>query len=550
MDALQAGAGGDASTTYSHIPLLYIVGEGEGVAPAAAAPTVALWLETLLFCEWDLTEPGVVRATQLLPPLPPPGGATSAAAPAAAAAVMGRITAGGTLSQAVESYTLFSGRPPPSPTWVEEGAIVGLEGGTAAVLGALGAIDAAVPGAPLAGVWLQDWCGARDSSGSAQMPFYGVYWSWAVNETQYPGWHTVLLPALASRRPTPARVLVYVNPMLMAGALREEALAGGHLVRVQGSGELFDYDGRGTALVNAADPAAAAWLAGVLQRNVLSEGGANASGWMADFGEGLPPTALGASPGAHGGYPGAWAAINAAAVAAAGKVGEAAFFMRSASPRSPGLASAFWLGDQLVSWDASDGLQSAITALVTSSLHGGGIAHTDIGGYTAVALHPPLVKSSIAIGRSKELFMRWAECAAFTFMFRTHQGNLPSANWQLTSDGETTRHFFDMARVFVGLAGYRAAVRANATARGTPPFLPTAARFAGAPWGLVGQFLLGEDLLVAPVVAPGAVSVRVWLPRGTRWRHALNASLVLAGEGAAVEVPAPIGMPCALWLIG
>jgi alpha-glucosidase len=516
MDALQRGAGGDFSTTYSHIPLLYI---------AAEAATTAVWLETLDFCEWDLREPGVARVTQL------------------GRAAAGRVAAARTLGAAVESYTAFSGRPPPSPAWMETGAIVGLEGGTAAVLRALAAIDAAAPGAPLAGVWLQDWCGARDNTGFTQMPFYGVYWNWMVNETQYPGWHAVLLPALAARG---ARVLVYVNPMLMAGPLREEALAKGFLVRLQGGG-LFDFDGHGTALVNVGDSAAAAWLAGVLQRNVL--GDANASGWMADFGEGYPPDGAGGSPSAHGEFPGAWAAVNAAAVAAAGKGEEAVFFMRSASPRSPGLASAFWLGDQLVSWDAFDGLASAVTALLTSSLHGGGIAHADIGGYTTVVLRPPAVASNVTVARGKELFMRWAECAAFTFMFRTHPGNLPSANWQLTSDGETIRHFFGMARVYAGLKNYRSRVRANATARGTPPFLATAARFAGAPWALTGQFFLGEELLVAPVLTPGAASVSVWLPSGTRWRHALNASIVLAGEGATVEVPAPLGAPCALWLI-
>ena len=514
MDSLQAGSGGDFSTTYSHIPLLYI---------AAEAVATALWLETLDFCEWDLREAGRVRVTQL------------------GRAAAGRVTAAPTLSGAAESYSAFSGRPPPSPAWVEGGAIVGAEGGTAAVLRVLAAIDAAAPTAALAGVWLQDWCGARDNTARAQMPFYGVYWSWAVNETQYPGWHATLLPALAARG---ARVLVYVNPMLMPGPLRAEALAHGFLVRLH-SGELFDYDGQGTALVNVGDPAAAAWLAGVLQRNVLGEGGANASGWMADFGEGFPPAAAGALPSAHGLFPAAWAGVNAAAVAGAGRAGEAAFFMRSASPRSPGLATAFWLGDQLVSWDAFDGLASAVPALLSSSLHGGGITHTDIGGYTGVQLAPPL--ANITLYRSKELFMRWAELAAFTFMFRTHLGTMPSRNWQLTDDAETIQHFFAMANVFAGLGGYRARVRANATGRGTPPFHATAELFAGAPWGLVSQFLLGEELLVAPVLAPGAGSVQVWLPAGTAWRHALNASVVVQGEGGFVGVEAPIGLPCALW---
>ena len=53
-----------------------------------------------------------------------------------------------------------------------------------------------------------------------------------------------------------------------------------------------------------------------------------------------------------------------------------------------------------------------------------------------------------------------------------------------------------------------------------------------------------------PVLHAGAVSVSVWLPAGTRWRHALNySSAELVGAGASVDVYAPIGTPCALWRV-
>jgi alpha-glucosidase (family GH31 glycosyl hydrolase) len=39
-----------------------------------------------------------------------------------------------------------------------------------------------------------------------------------------------------------------------------------------------------------------------------------------------------------------------------------------------------WLGDQLVSWDAHDGLKSALLGMVQGGLSGLSMSHSDIGG--------------------------------------------------------------------------------------------------------------------------------------------------------------------------
>ena len=62
------------------------------------------------------------------------------------------------------------------------------------------------------------------------------------------------------------------------------------------------------------------------------------------------------------------------------------------------------------------------------------------------------------------------------------------------------------------------------------------------------SFLLGPALLVAPVTDANATSVRVWLPAGTQWRH-FSTNQSVAGSGGEVELAAPIGQPCALWLV-
>ena len=53
------------------------------------------------------------------------------------------------------------------------------------------------------------------------------------------------------------------------------------------------------------------------------------------------------------------------------------------------------------------------------------------------------------------------------------------------------------------------------------------------------SYLLGSELLVAPVVEPGAAERRLWLPRGS-WVHLWTGE---AFDGGAVTVPAPLGQP-------
>ena len=60
------------------------------------------------------------------------------------------------------------------------------------------------------------------------------------------------------------------------------------------------------------------------------------------------------------------------------------YFMRSASNLSPGLSRLFWLGDQLVTWDHYDGLQTAIIGMLSSGLSGFSLMHSDTGGYTTL----------------------------------------------------------------------------------------------------------------------------------------------------------------------
>lgn len=70
--------------------------------------------------------------------------------------------------------------------------------------------------------------------------------------------------------------------------------------------------------------------------------------------------------------------------------------------------------------------------------------------------------------RTKELFLRWCELAAFTMMYRSHLGTLPDEDWQFNSDKETMLHFFNMTVVFQSWGFYRSALMEEAHKLGWP----------------------------------------------------------------------------------
>lgn len=511
MAELRAGAGGAWHTTYAGVPH-YITSRLR-----------SLFLTTYEYAVFDMRRADRVQVQLFAPEL------------------SGRILAGGSPAELIAEYTAYAGRMRPLPPWVHAGAIVGLQGGTERVRTILAKLEAS--GTPIAALWLQDWVGPRATSFGSQL-----WWNWELDERHYADWER-LRDELAARG---IRLLTYVNPFLTDACdkpdcrrnLFREAAARGFLVR-DSHGE--PYQTRITdfsaALVDLTNPAARAWLKDVLVEQVI---GAGASGWMADFGEGLPYDAVLASGEAaaryHNRYPEAWAALNREAIEASG-CDDLVFFMRSGYTRSPRDATLFWLGDQLVTWDAHDGIKTAVIGLLSSGISGFSLNHSDTGGYTTIT-HP------LRYHRSKELLLRWIELNAFTAVFRTHEGNRPASNAQVYSDDETVAHFSRFARVYRAWGFYRRRLVREAAATGLPvvrhPFIhypddPNVYRLS------YQQFMVGEALMVAPILDPGRNTARVYLPAG-EWVHLWSGAAYGAPDrGVFVSIPAPLGRPAVFY---
>jgi alpha-glucosidase len=207
------------------------------------------------------------------------------------------------------------------------------------------------------------------------------------------------------------------------------------------------------------------------------------------------------------------------------------FFMRAGFTGSQKWCPLMWAGDQNVDWSEDDGLGSVIPAALSLAMCGHGLHHSDIGGYTTL----------YGMKRTKELFLRWAEFAAFTPMMRSHEGNRPKDNWQFDSDDATLDALASLGRVFVALKAYRKAVVDECAKAGVPALRPLFLHYEKDPacWSMKDQYLFGADLLVAPVVFEGAVSRMVHFP-DDGWVHLWTGDTYDAGSHL---VHAPLGMP-------
>jgi alpha-glucosidase len=512
----QADAGGSPYTSYASVPH-YITSEMRSLS-----------LENYEYSSFDLREEERAQIEVF------------------SSRMVGQILYGKSPAELVERYTELSGRMRPLPEWILGGAVVGMQGGTQKVLEISERLEAL--NTPVAAFWLQDWVGQRETSFGTQL-----WWNWELDEDHYPDWNS-LRERLEKRG---VRLMTYVSPFLaddvadkenLRRNLYAEAEKNGYLVKNrEGEPYRIKITDFSAALVDLTNPEALVWFKDIIGDELVGNG---ASGWMADFGEGLPYDAVlssGADPKSyHNRYAEEWAEINREAIREADREDDIVFFNRSGFTRSPEYSTLFWLGDQLVDWDEHDGIKSAVTGLLSGGLSGYAFEHTDIGGYTAI--DNPLLKYH----RSKELLMRWVELAAFTTVFRTHEGNRPEVNHQIYSDGETLRHFSRFARVYAAWKPYRMKLVNEAAETGLPVVRHPFIHYPHDPevYGLGYQFMVGSDFMVAPVLDPGEDVMKIYLPEG-RWIHLWSGRRYGSPtEGVYVTVDAPIGEPAVFYREG
>jgi alpha-glucosidase len=423
----------------------------------------------------------------------------------------------------IEKLTAFLGRQPELPDWVYNGLILGIQGGTKFVFDKKDELKE--KGLKLSALWCQDWQGVKHTSFGKRLS-----WNWEWNQELYPE----LDQKIKELKEEDIRFMGYINPYVLEGkSLYQQAVEHDYLA-YDSEGEIYlvDFGEFYCGVVDFTNPEAFNWYKEVIKENLIDFG---LAGWMADFGEYLPTDCvLNNSKSAeimHNAWPAIWARLNYEAVKEAGKLEEVLYFMRAGFTGNQKYCTLMWAGDQSVNWSLDDGLASVIPAALSMGMTGCGLHHSDIGGYTS--LHGNI--------RSKELFMRWAEMAAFTPVMRTHEGNRPDDNFQFYNDRDAIEHLSKMTDVYTKLKKYiKDAVKENAE-RGIPVQRPLFLHYEEDKrvYDLKYQYLLGRDLMVAPVYEKNKKEWSLYLPEDN-WIHFWNGKEYSGGE---IKVKAPLGQP-------
>ena len=115
-----------------------------------------------------------------------------------------------------------------------------------------------------------------------------------------------------------------------------------------------------------------------------------------------------------------------------------------------------------------------------------------------------------------ELLSRWVEAACFSPLFRNHscQGSKRQEPWQFSDEVVAiNRKYIELRYKFLP---YIYDLFYKGLETGLPVMRPLVLHYANDPEvrNLNGEFLVGEQMLVAPVLEPGATKKMVYLPEG------------------------------------
>lgn len=180
-----------------------------------------------------------------------------------------------------------------------------------------------------------------------------------------------------------------------------------------------------------------------------------------------------------------------------------------------------WTGDNHSLWMH---LQMAVPQLLNLGVSGYAFSGTDVGGFGSDC--------------TPELLCRWTQVGTFSPLFRNHSsmGTIRQEPWVFGEETmEVCRKFI---RLRYQLLPYLYDLFHECEETGLPIMRPLVLHYQDDPETvkLNGQFLMGEDLLVAPVLEQGATKKLVYLPEGT-WYGFEDGKAFKGGRYHMVDAP-------------
>jgi alpha-glucosidase (family GH31 glycosyl hydrolase) len=429
--------------------------------------------------------------------------------------------AGPTPRDVVERHADWIGLPPLPPEWAF-GVWKNLIGGQERVLADLRKLRDA--GVPLDAVWIYDAVVERDGFG----------WPWQIYGPIPPGDYPDIPDLLAELHGQGLEVLGYLNPFAYPDwAGYDEAAQQGYVVQTpDGQPYLQEWTFGQRAYVDFTSAEATRWWQDRVGHALTQVG---FDGAMLDFGEDAPHDGVYAGNASghemDNMYPLLYHKVAFEAGQAA-KPDDFVFFARAGYSGSQPYTTGRFTGDQVRSWDEGLGMASIIPAVLNGSLSGWPYWGPDIAGFFQG-------KRAVDGPGEKELWIRWVQLGALMPTMRDMYGAMDGDPVDLWTDDETLAVFKTYAELHTALKPYLYRYARIAHERGLPIVRPLFLNYPdeAETYSLEDQYLLGDDLLVAPVLEPGQRERLVYLPAG-RWRQYWTGE-VHEGPGR-VTVPAPL----------
>lgn len=179
-----------------------------------------------------------------------------------------------------------------------------------------------------------------------------------------------------------------------------------------------------------------------------------------------------------------------------------------------------WTGDIESSWEA---LRQVIPTILGLSLSGIPYSGSDIGGFSGIP--------------SAELYQRWFQLSSFIPFFRTHSSIESPSREPWTFDDETLQVIRKFLNLRYQLLPYIYTLAWEASAYGYPLVRPIFWPHFDDPeyWSIDDQFLLGDSLLIAPILKQGRTSRKVNFPPGV-WFDFWEDKMFKGPDNILVEV--------------
>jgi len=260
------------------------------------------------------------------------------------------------------------------------------------------------------------------------------------------------------------------------------------------------------------------------------------SGGMIDFGEHHRIEMIdsaNANPYAvHNEYPLWWGKTNQEFWEQKQPDGDYTYWMRGGWTGIQKYSPLMWIGDLQFDWTEVDGIKTIISAILSAGISGHPIVSSHIAGYEYNTLP----------SNSEELWIRWLQtCALFPVMW-THEGSELFFGTKLVFDqsAQTKSMFKKYAKLHVQFFPYLYTLVKDAKDKGIPVARPLYLHYPNElnTITIKDQFLLGDRVMVAPVLESGATSRQVYFPSGN-WYDFETGKLAATGP-TTITVNAPL----------